>query len=142
MSYQNFQAIAPLMIPIVALFIPIVLFVAHYLAKASSDRQRYETIRELVRAGQPIPPELLGDAHDSDWHRARRKQAKPNHVLIAALINISAGLGVMGMFAAMMPGAWLWSIGLLPLFFGLGLALYWAVERKERLQQLQQPQQP
>lgn len=132
MFFDNFHAFNPLMIPILALIIPIVAIVAHYLGRANSERQRHETIRELVRAGQPIPPELLSDVQDSDWHRARRDQANPNRILVPAIINIAVGLGLMGMFSMMMPGAWLWSIGLLPLFIGLGLALYWTVERKQQ----------
>lgn len=131
MLMDKFQLFNPLMIPILALLIPIVAILAHYLGKAHSERQRHETIRELARAGQPIPPELLGDVQDSDWHRARCVRANPNRVLVPAVINIGVGLGLMGMFSLMMPGAWLWSIGLLPLFIGLGLALYWAVERKQ-----------
>lgn len=134
MFFEHFPAFFPLMIPILALLIPIIAIVSHYLGKAHSERQRHETIRELARAGQPIPPELLGDAQDSDWHRARRDQANPNRILVPAIINIAVGLGLMGMFATMSPGSWLWSIGLLPMFIGIGLAVYWAVERK--------PQQP
>lgn len=136
MFFDHIDVISPLLIPILALLIPIVAILAHYLGRAHSERQRHETIRELARAGQPIPPELLADVQDSDLHRARRDQANPNRILAPALINIGVGLGLMGMFATMMPGAWLWSIGLLPLFVGVGLALYWAVERK------QQPPQP
>ncbi|MBV8036926.1 MAG: hypothetical protein JOY88_17935 [Pelomonas sp.] len=131
----DIQSALPLFIPILAMFIPIIAILSHYIGKAHSERQRHETIRELARAGQPIPPELLADVQDSDWRRARRDQANPNRILVPAVINIGVGLGLMGMFSLMMPGAWLWSIGLLPLFIGIGLVLYWAVERK-------QPQQP
>jgi len=128
------QLVTPLMIPILALLIPIVAIVAHYMSKAHGERQRHETIRELARAGQPIPPELLAEAQDSDWQRAKREEANPNRILIPALINIAVGLGLMGMFSAMQPGSWLWSIGFLPLFFGVALVLYWAVERKRQPQ--------
>ncbi|WP_158218246.1 DUF6249 domain-containing protein [Roseateles puraquae] len=134
--FENFHSWLPLMIPILALMIPIVAILAHYFGRAHSERQRHETIREIARAGLPIPPELLADAQDSDWHRARREAANPNRLLVPAFINIAVGLGLMGMFSLMMPGAWLWSIGLLPLFIGCALALYWAVERR------QQPPQP
>jgi len=132
MFFEHFQAFGPLMIPILALLIPIVAIVAHHLGKAHSERQRHETIRELARAGQPIPPELLADAQDSGWERARREPANPNRILLPAVINVAVGLGLMGMFAAMSPGAWLWAIGLLPLCFGLGLGVYWAAERKRQ----------
>ncbi len=128
----DIQSALPLFIPILAMFIPIIAILSHYIGKAHSERQRHETIRELARAGQPIPPELLADAQDSDFHRAKRNRANPNRILIPAVINIGIGLGLMGMFSTMMPGAWLWSIGLLPLFMGLGLAVYWAVERKQQ----------
>jgi hypothetical protein len=139
MFFERLPHFGLLLIPILALLIPIVAILTHYLGKAHSERLRHETIRELARAGQPIPPELLADVQDSDWQRARRcEQANPNRILVPAVINVGAGLGLMGMFAVMMPGAWLWSIGLIPLFLGLGLALYWAVERKQQ----QRPQQP
>ena len=140
MFLQHFQVFALLLTAILALLIPIVAIVLHYRGKAHSERLRHETIRELIRAGQPIPPELLEDAQDSDWHRARREQAhNPNRILIPVVINVAAGLGLMAMFAAMSWGSWLWAIGLLPLFFGLGLAVYWAIERK---QQQPSPLQP
>jgi len=132
--FEIFQNLGPLMIPILALMIPIVAIVSHYISRTSTERQRHETIRELARAGQPIPPELLGDAQDSDWHRARRDASSPNRVLIPAIVNIAVGLGLMGMFAAMSPGSWLWSIGLLPLFIGCALGVYWAFERKQQRQ--------
>jgi len=135
----DIQSALPLFIPILAMFIPIIAILSHYIGKAHSERQRHETIRELARAGQPIPPELLNDVQDSDFQRAKRDQANPNRILIPAIINIAVGLGLMGMFSMMMPGAWLWSIGLLPLFLGLGLTLYWSVERKQPSQQSQQP---
>lgn len=52
-------------------------------------------------------------------------------MLAPALINIAIGLGLMGMFSLMAPGVWLWSIGLLPLFVGGALALYWLFDRKQ-----------
>lgn len=137
MIFETFQSFGPLLIPILALIIPIVAILGHYISKTSIERERHETIRTLVKAGQPVPPEML-DAQDSDFHRARREERNPNRILVPAIINMAIGLGLMGMFNAMSPGSWLWSIGLLPLFFGIGLALYWAVERKAK----QPPPQP
>ena len=133
--FDTFQSLGPLIIPILALIIPIVAILSHYISKTSIERERHETIRALAKAGQPVPPELL-DMQDSDWHRARREERNPNRILIPAIINVAVGLGLMGMFKAMSPDSWLWSIGLLPLFFGIGLTLYWAVERKPRQPQL------
>lgn len=134
MFFNNFSDWA-ILIPILSLLIPIVAIVSHFMGKAQSERLRHETIRELVRAGQPIPPELLLDVQDSDWQRARRVEASPNRILIPAIATGSLGLGLMGMFAAMSPDTWLWSIGLAPFLFGLGLTLYWNVERQRPRQQ-------
>jgi len=131
MFFEHLSAFGPLMIPILALLIPIVAIVTHYLGKAHSERLRHETIRELAKAGQLIPPELLAEPQDSDWHRAKRDRNNPNRILIPAIINIATGLGLMLMFSQMMPGTWLWSIGFLPLLLGLGFLLYWQVERKQ-----------
>jgi len=133
MMFESFHEVSPLLIPILSLLIPIVAILGHYLSRAHSERQRHETIRELARAGLPIPPELLAEPTDDGWQRARRDGSTPsNRILIPALVNIGIGLGLMGMFATMMPGAWLWSIGLLPLCIGAALALYWQFERKQQ----------
>lgn len=123
--------VTPILIPILAMFIPIVAITAHFLSKAHSERQRHETIRELARAGQPIPPELLQDVQDSGWQRAQRDPQNHNRILIPGVINVGAGIGLMGMFAVMMPGAWLWAIGLIPLCLGIGFLVVWAILRKQ-----------
>jgi len=140
MFFEHLSAFGPLMIPILALLIPIVAIVTHYLGKAHSERLRHETIRELAKAGQLIPPELLAEPQDSDWHRAKRDRNNPNRILIPAIINVATGLGLMLMFSQMMPGTWLWSIGFLPLLLGLGFLLYWQVERKQPQPSQQQQQ--
>lgn len=124
----------PLLIPILALMIPIVAIVAHYVSKSSRDRERHETIRMLVKAGQPIPPELLGEPVEDDERRERRNQGNPNRSLIPGVVNLSAGLGLMGMFWLMKPDSWLWGIGLVPFCLGLGFVLLWTIERKQQQQ--------
>jgi hypothetical protein len=122
----------PLLIPILALMIPIVAIVAHYISKSTRERERHETLRQLAKAGQPIPPELLGlkDFDDSDLDD-RRRARNPNRSLAPAVINLAVGLGLMGMFAVMRPGGWLWAIGLIPFCLGLGFLLLWSFERKQ-----------
>jgi hypothetical protein len=130
MSADNSLSFGHLVIPVLGLLIPMVAVVAHYLAKAYSDRQRHQTIREFVRAGQPVPPELLAESPDGAWPRASQGQANPNRMLLPGAVNVGLGLGLMGMFAVLSPGAWLWSIGLVPLCLGLCLLVMWAVVRK------------
>lgn len=123
----------PILIPILALMIPIVAILAHYMAKSRRDQAIQETVREIVRAGQPIPPELLrgADFKDSDYEEQRERKNR-NAGLTAGVINLSAGLGLMGMFALMRPGSWLWGIGLIPFCLGVGLVLLWNFERKQQ----------
>ncbi len=127
----------PVLIPILALMIPIVAIVAHYLTKSRREQAMHETIRELVKAGQPIPPELLrgGDFQDSDYEEQRRAKQR-NGTLQGGVINLSVGVGLMVMFAVMRPGGWLWAIGTIPFCLGIGLLVLWSFERK----QLQQSQ--
>jgi Domain of unknown function (DUF6249) len=120
------------LIPILSLMIPIVAIVAHYVSKSSRERERHETIRALAKAGQPIPPELIGEPDvDSDFHSERRRRNNPNRSLTPGVINVAVGLGLMGMFSVMKPGAWLWAIGLIPFCLGLGFLLLWSLERKQ-----------
>jgi hypothetical protein len=136
MSTENSPTLAQLIIPILGLLIPIVAIVAHYLGKAYSERQRHQTVREFARAGQPVPPELLAlcDTQDGDWQRSQHGKANPspNRILMPGVINVGLGLGLMGMFVVMSPGAWLWAIGLVPLCLGLGLVVLWAIVRKQQ----------
>jgi hypothetical protein len=133
MSSDNALSFGHLIIPVLGLLIPILAIFAHYLGKAYGERQRHQTIREFVRAGQPIPPELLAETQDGDGQRTQSGKANPNRILLPGAINVGLGLGLMGMFAVMSPGSWLWSIGLVPLCLGFGLVLLWAVVRKQQL---------
>jgi hypothetical protein len=132
MNPESSLGFAHLVIPVLALLIPIVAIVAHHLGRAYSDRQRHLTIREFARAGQPVPPELLADTRDGGWPRTPRSQDGPNRILLPGAINVGLGLGLMGLFAVMSPGSWLWGIGLVPLSLGLGLLALWAVVRKQQ----------
>jgi Domain of unknown function (DUF6249) len=132
MSSEMSPSFAQLVIPVLGLSVPIVAIVAHYLGKAYSDRQRHQTIREFVRAGQPVPPELLADTQDGDSKRTQPGKANPNRILLPGAVNVGLGLGLMGMFVVMSPGSWLWGIGLVPLCLGLGLVALWAVVRKQQ----------
>jgi hypothetical protein len=132
MSSESALTFGHLIIPVLGLLIPIVAIVAHYLGKAHSERQRHQTIREFARAGQPVPPELLAEAQESDWQRTQHGKAHPNRILLPAAINVGLGLGLIGMFVVMSPGSWLWGIGLVPLCLGLGLVLLWAFVRRQQ----------
>lgn len=133
MSSENALSFGHLVIPVLGLLIPIVAILAHYLAKAYGERLRHQTIREFARAGQPVPPELLADIQDGEeGRRTQRVKANPNRILLPGAINVGLGLGLMGMFAVMSPGSWLWGVGLVPLGLGLCLLVLWAFVRKQQ----------
>jgi len=54
-----FTDLSPLLIPIIALLIPIVWIIAWAVLKATRLQLLHETIRHISASGQPIPPELL-----------------------------------------------------------------------------------
>lgn len=133
MTTASILNISHLFIPILGLLIPIIAILAHYLTKAYVSQQRHETIREFVRAGQPVPPELLAEQQDSGWSSGSvREPPNQNRFLLPAVVNAALGVGLMGLFAVMSPGSWLWAIGLLPLCLGLGLGLLWSVCRQQQ----------
>ncbi len=132
MTTAGSPTIGHLIIPVLGLLIPIVAVVAHYMAKAYAEHQRHLTIREFVRAGQPVPPELLAESHDDSGPRTPHGWASHNRLLVPGAINVGLGLGLVGLFAVMSPGSWLWGIGLLPLALGLVLLVLWVVVRKQQ----------
>ncbi len=132
MTTENSPGLAHLIIPVLGLLIPMVAIVAHFVGKAYSDRQRHLTIREFVRAGQPVPPELLADMQDGSRSRAPNSQSGPNRLGLLGAVNASLGLGLVGLFVVVSPGSWLWGIGLVPLSLGLGLLALWVVVRKQQ----------
>lgn len=125
MAAEPTLTLAHLAIPLLALSIPVVAIVAHYLAKAYGERQRHETLRAFARAGLPVPPELLVELAP----RSPGGLGGPARVLGAALVNLGLGVGAMGLFAVLSPGAWLWAIGLVPVGLGLALLVWWRVVR-------------
>jgi len=56
---SSFTDLSPILIPVVALLIPIVWIIAWAVLKATRLQLLHETIRHISASGQPIPPELL-----------------------------------------------------------------------------------
>lgn len=53
--------LSPILIPLVALLIPIVGIIANTVLKVTRLHLLHETVRNLSANGQPIPPELLSE---------------------------------------------------------------------------------
>ena len=59
--------LSPLLIPIIALFIPIVAIIARTVLKVTRLNLLHETVRHLSQNGQTIPPELLNQIVDDKF---------------------------------------------------------------------------
>lgn len=56
--------LSPVLIPIIALLIPIVSIIAWVILKITRLQLLHETVRHLSEHGQPIPPELISKIID------------------------------------------------------------------------------
>ena len=54
-----FSNLSPVLIPVLAMCVPIVGIVAWAVVKISRLQMLHETIRQMSANGQPIPPELI-----------------------------------------------------------------------------------
>ena len=129
MEFEGLNHLAPFLIWLVALMIPIVAIVAGPIFRARREQQLHETLRQLSERGQPIPPELfngkLGMVPKPESGGSTRSQLRDG------ALSIGAGLGLMVMFWVMQPDRWLWAIGCLPLFVGVAMLLVWRFESKQ-----------
>lgn len=57
--------LSPVLIPIIALLIPIVSVIAWAAVKITRLHMLHETIRQISANGQPIPPELIAKIVDN-----------------------------------------------------------------------------
>jgi len=131
MNLADLAHLAPFLIPIVGMFIPIVAIVMGVMAKMRRTELMHETVRQLVAQGREIPPQLLDGSLLSNRSASRNAgwQNKSGQLIFGAT-NVGVGLGVMVMFYAMSPGDWLWAIGCIPLFVGIALLVVWKMESK------------
>jgi|SRR5690348_3743654 len=116
----------------IVFIIPLVLFLGPTLIvliflryRYLQTQARYSTLLQLAEKGVELAPQMLAEPR-LEYSERRR-----------ALVLISAGIGLMAMFAAL-PGHFdnglgidsLWGLGLLPLMIGLGyLASWWLNQR-------------
>jgi hypothetical protein len=131
MNLADLSHLAPFIIPVVGMFIPIVAIVMGVSARMRRTELMHETLRQMVAQGREIPPQLLDGSLLSD-RSANRNGGWSNKSgqLIFGATNVGVGLGLMVMFYAMSPGDWLWAIGCIPLFIGIALLAVWKLEPK------------
>ena len=123
--------VAPLLIPLMALLIPIVAIAIGGWARVRRHRELHETIRQISSLGQPVPPELLAQVTRGDRAPNRAGWTRGAN-LRGGLINIGVGAGLIVFFLAMRPNGWLWAVGAIPLCLGIALSLAWWMERDRK----------
>jgi hypothetical protein len=128
----SLNLLAPFIIPIVALMIPLLAVYLSIQARIRRTQALHETIRQLGASGHPIPQALI-DAASQDAPSGKAPWT-PQAQFRAGALNVGVGLGLMGMFGAIgglekAPG-WLWTLGLLPLCIGLALLAAWRLETR------------
>ena len=118
----------------------VLLLVSHHSRTQAANRAREMLHRERLAAierGLP-PPELTGDEWESaaplidDSTAALLRRALPRFFLAVGLLSVFIGLGAIAAFG-MAPDEELrkiWSVGLLPLLFGVGCLLYFLLTRR------------
>jgi hypothetical protein len=97
-----------LLIPLVAILMPVALaLIVAYFASRFQER-KHRTIVDLLEKGLPVPRELL---------RPARREGSP---MMRALTFIGLGLGISGFLGAMFHAEHgLWASGLIPLAIGV-----------------------
>jgi hypothetical protein len=127
-----------LMIPVVALMIPIVAVVGGLVRASRRDKLLHETIRLLAEKGHPIPPDLLEKCNptlDRIFGFAEKGltvNVQRRSPLQRGIPLVAVGCGLATMLWVMNPESWFWSIGMIPLFLGLGYLLVWKLESQPR----------
>lgn len=112
-------------IPLVLFLGPTLIVLIFFRYRYLQAQARYNTLLQLAEKGVDLTPQLLVEPRVEFSERRR------------ALVLISAGLGLMAMFAAL-PGhldnglgvGSLWGLGLLPLMIGLGYLASWWLNRR------------
>jgi hypothetical protein len=103
--------IAPFLIPILGLSIPIVAIIWSNRTRMHNATLLHETLRHLSELGRPIPESLLDELNQLHATNSARNWT-PRSSLRAGVINIAVGAALSLLF---------WAIGMIPLFIGIGL---------------------
>jgi hypothetical protein len=124
--------LAPFVVPIIALFIPIVAVVMSTLSRMRRNAQMHETVRHMVAQGQPVPSELIqalmadtgGDKKAASWSLEAQFRA--------ATINMAVGLALMLFLSQLLDvERAVWLVGCIPLFIGVALLIAWRQQKRQ-----------
>jgi hypothetical protein len=130
--------IAPFLIPMVALAIPIVAIIWSYRSRMHQSTLLHETIRHLSDHGHPIPQSLLDQLKQLHMPKSERNWS-PKSSMRVGVMHIAVGAALTLFFLAMRPDDWLWAIGVIPLFIGIGLVFIARTESRSGLNAVSPP---
>lgn len=114
------------LIPLFGMLIPIIGIISSLIHWWHGESERHQTIRELARHGQPIPPELLQSSRRWGHESGHDSQTDPgppsrlNPALRTGIILVGVGVGIAATLYVLIPDTWLWGAGFIPA--GLGVA--------------------
>ena len=117
---------ASVFVPLFILFPPVLIVLCVLYYRYRRTQERYKLLAQLADKRVELPQQLLVEPHVEYSERRR------------ALVLISAGVGIMAMFAAL-PFRYdsgtsvkgFWPLGLLPLMTGLGYLASWWLNTRE-----------
>ncbi|NBO45306.1 MAG: hypothetical protein EBZ03_08650 [Betaproteobacteria bacterium] len=132
------RSIAPLLIPIFALSIPIVAIIWSYRSRMHQSTLLHETIRHLSDHGHPIPQSLLDQLKQLHMPKSERNWS-PRSSMRVGVMHVAVGAALTLFFLAMRPDNWLWAIGVIPLFIGIGLVFIARTESRAGLDAVSPP---
>ena len=129
--------IAPFLIPMLALAIPIVAIIWSHRSRMHQSTLLHETIRHLSEHGHPIPQSLLDQVKQLHMPKSERNWSRQSSMRVGVM-NIAVGAALTLFFLAMRPDDWLWAIGVIPLFIGIGLVFVARTESRSGLHAVSQ----
>ena len=121
--------IAPFLIPLFALLIPLLAISINGWTKVRRNRELHESVRQISASGQPVPQELLEALRREGREEPRSSSWTPAANLRGGVINVGIGVGLVIFLYQMQPGGWLWAVGAIPLCLGIALLVAWRLEQ-------------
>jgi hypothetical protein len=115
-------------LPVLGILIPIVAIIAGSIHDSQREAQRHETIRQLVAANRPIPPELLSD----EKTREHAPGALAGKYTRAGLLCVGAGIGIAIAIYLGDPSSTDWAWGIVPIFVGIACLIIARIELRAR----------
>lgn len=120
MDYGGIKQLAGLLVPLLAISLPVLILAVVLWGRRADQRQRHETIVKFLDKGQPVPEQLL--------QYQPLRPSLPSSPLRWALGLIGLGIGL-GTFLGVVGEPGWWSVGAVPLAVGVAQAIAWRLEK-------------